>query len=180
MLRRFENEYNWSDFKELAQKTGRNLYYYEFNDSYYVYFVIGGYIQSCTIVKDTADATDFETNYKSLCNLEEIEKIIEYKFTNVDLTNGWEQLITLLFDFDMYNVFMAVDKNKKYHISLKYVVDNMEFDILDLKEKITENVIILGNEQDDNVLLKRGNQFKIKIDSINATANIVISFRRIL
>ena len=61
----------WTELKALQSSKNLLLQYEEMNDTPARYFVFAEdslILYTCKILKGTADATDFENNYKATCN----------------------------------------------------------------------------------------------------------------
>lgn len=61
----------WSELKNLISNKHLHLQYEEMTDTpprYFIFAEDGAFIYTCKILKDTADATDFENNYKADAN----------------------------------------------------------------------------------------------------------------
>ncbi len=59
---------DWSDFKDEMDNRGFYCQYIDINGHYHLQLNDGSFILECTVKKTTADATDFENNYKTDCN----------------------------------------------------------------------------------------------------------------
>jgi len=61
----------WTELKDLISSKKLRLQYEEMNDTparYFLFAIESNITYNCKILKNTSDATDFETNYKSNCN----------------------------------------------------------------------------------------------------------------
>jgi len=77
LLESCENELRWSEFSAMADNINPALLYTEPSgtNEYLIFFVYSSALIHCHITKGTADATDFENNYKADCNKKEAPRV---------------------------------------------------------------------------------------------------------
>lgn len=131
----------WENFKNLFLKGNSEVYYIYYSDfNYYmIWNNLCGQIIECKI-SNSSEISDFETNYKSLCNLKKINSYIE-NFQEVSHRLS-EEDYTLFYDYSLSNKYIISNIMVKFNSAhiIRLQLDNVSiFDNLNIDSYLSLN-----------------------------------------